>query len=489
MKYLYPEYGVDLSEKTMQECLDIVVKLLDECGFVVKHDEFLNRIKDKPGIRIKDYRVHFDPKLTRRYLDEWIKSNKHAATENFGVPEEKEKRKTEKWTVTTAGFSMMVRDVETDEVREGTCQDLRDMIKLVNSYGVGGSYPVMPQDVPPLMRAPACFKICYEMSDNIRPYDYQQPEQTRYIYDMTQVMDKTFYITLCVPTTMTIDPKDIDVFLSFHDDMKKGADIAFQSLSYAMLGIVKPITAPGCATMMLAEKLAVHMLFNLFDPDIKVGVGLGVGHPTDLRNANWAFGSPRSHLFSYLGSRLMPRLCGYDVDTYDVGGATLETSSPALDEVTALEKMANGLIAAMHGARNFGYAGVLCVDDVFSGVQFVIDLEIVNYIREVIESFNPHPDVVSIEGLWEECRDVALGRDTHLSHINTARRVRNVLPSSDRIVRQKLRAWMANPKLLVDRAREEAIERIKTFEPRKLPEDKQQALDEIYARAERALGG
>ena len=481
MKYLYPEYGIDLTQETMQECLDIVVRLLDECGFMVHHNAFLARIKDKPGIRIEDHRVHFDPRLTRQYLDTWIESKR--PTED----KKKAPRPAEEWTVTTAGFSMMVRDVETDEVREGTRQDLRDMIKLVNSYGVGGSYPVMPQDLRPIMRAIACFKICYEMSDTIRPYDYQQPEQTRYIYDMHQVMGKPFAITLCVPTTMTIDPKDIDVFLSFYDDLKKGADITFSTLSYGMLGIVKPITAPGCATMALAEYLAVHMLFNLFDPEVKTPMGMGAGHPTDLRNACWAFGSPRTHLFRYLGSRLMPKLAGYNVDTYSVGSATLETSSPALDEVTALEKMAHGLLGAMQGARNFGYAGVLCVDDVFSGVQFVIDLEIVDYIREVIESFNPHPDVVNTQGLWEECRDVALGKDTHLSHINTATRVRNVLPSSDRIVRQKLRPWMADPRLLVDRAREEAIERIKTFEPRKLPQDKQKALDDIYARAEREL--
>ena len=39
-----------------------------------------------------------------------------------------------------------------------------------------------------------------------------------------------------------------------------------------------------------------------------------------------------------------------------------------------------------------------------------------------------------------------------------------------------------------DRARDEALERIRTFEPRRLPEDMQAALDAIYARAEAALG-
>ena len=146
-------------------------------------------------------------------------------------------------------------------------------------------------------------------------------------------------------------------------------------------------------------------------------------------------------------------------------------------------------MGAMHGARLFQYAGVLCVDDLYSGTQFVIDLEIVNYLREMIESFTPHPDILNAEGMYEECRDVSLGRETHIGHAHTLERFRNIVPSSDRMVREKLQAWMQHRKTLKDRAREEALERIRTFEPYRLPADKQRELDRIYARAEKELGG
>jgi len=62
------------------------------------------------------------------------------------------------------------------------------------------------------------------------------------------------------------------------------------------------------------------------------------------------------------------------------------------------------------------------------------------------------------------------------------------MPSSNRLVREKLRAWMAHGKTLKDRAREECIERIKSFQPTfHLPDDKQKALEDIYARAEKAF--
>ena len=88
-----------------------------------------------------------------------------------------------------------------------------------------------------------------------------------------------------------------------------------------------------------------------------------------------------------------------------------------------------------------------------------------------------------MDGLYEEIRDVALGTDTFISSANTARKVRKVVPSPELIVREKLRSWLAHPKLIKDRAREIALEKIKSFKPFRLPDDKQCELLKIYQRA------
>ena len=382
---------------------------------------------------------------------------------------------------------MNLIDIETEEIRPATCQDLRDGIKLVDSFGIDGNYPVMPQDVPPIMRAIICTKICHEMSEKVRPYDYDNPMQARYIYEMHRAVGKPFHIDFCVPVAMTVDPYTVDMFLDLYPDWKKNRDITFQTLDYPMVGITKPVTVPGCATMILAETLAVHILFNLFDPELNVPVAIHGGHPTDLRSACYAWGAPNTHLFSYLNSRIRPRLCGQEEELYLRGGVLLETSSAAVDEQAGFEKMASALLGALQGARHFHYAGALCVDDLFSGVQLVIDIEMVNYIRQIVESFEPSPDIIDMEGLYDECRNVSLGDDLFISHINTVKRFRNILPTSDRIVREKLQAWLSHRKTLKERAREEALDRIRNAEPFHLPEDQQKELDKIYARAEAAL--
>ena len=484
MEYAYPTYQIELADGFVRQCVDLAPRLLHEVGLCVPNDRFLSHLEGKAGIRIESRRVYFDADLVKKFIAEFAAQPPPQAPSMLqeSVPEEE-------WTVRTAGYSMMTIDVETEELREGTCDDLRNMIRLTSSFGVGGSYMIMPQDLPPMLQALACFKICWEMSDDVRPYDYQQPEQIPFLYEMHQVMGKVMDIRITIPTAMTIDPKDLDIFLDMYPIWKKHRNLAFKVGNYAMMGILKPITVPGCATMGFCEFLAAHILFKLFDPEIELPVQLRGGHPTDLRSACWAFGSPRRHIFRYLASQLLPNLRGVRPQEYRLKSVHLETSSPAIDELAGMEKMAAGLMGAMQGARTFDYAGVLCVDDVYSGTQFVIDVEIVNYIRELIESFDPHPDILATEGLYEEMVDVCTGREIFLSHINTVKRFRNIVPSSNLIVREKLRAWLSHHKTLKDRAREVALERIRSFEPTfHLPKDKQKALDKIYAEAEKKLG-
>ena len=125
---------------------------------------------------------------------------------------------------------MAVIDMATDAVRPATSQDLRDLIRLVASYGMEGNYSVIPQDVPPIMQAIAVFKIAWETSDKIRCLDYMDKRQTRPIYEMHQVMGKPFTLFLTVESPMTVSENDLDIFLDFYPDWKKHRDIEFAIL-------------------------------------------------------------------------------------------------------------------------------------------------------------------------------------------------------------------------------------------------------------------
>ena len=482
MEYVYPRYGIDFTRETLDECRRAAVRLVSEEGMVVRHERFLDGIRGKPGVTIDSCRVRFDRSLIETTLDETIEKERKRLE---GKPPRDPNA--DLWVVDTGGYSIAVIDPADDEVRPATQDDLRAFVRMVDSYELGGSYPVAPQDVPPLMRALAVFKICWETSARVRPWDYMDIRQIPFLYEMHRVMEKPFPIHICVPQPLGVDEHTLEYFVSMYDAWKKNGDCFLTAGDYPMLGVSKPITSTGCFTIMLANRLALHLLFKAFDPEVELGISASAGQATDLRSACWAWGSPRGHLYRYLDSRIWPRFCGVDPEMYAPTTVLLESSSCAADAQAAMEKMATCLLAALQGVRHFRGAGSLCVDDLYSPVQFVIDVEIVRYIREMIESFDPHADVLAADGLYEVCRDCVRGDEEFISHPDTVRRFRNILPSLGLIRREKLRSWLSHKELLVDRAREEAIERMNRPQTFHLPDDKQKELDRIYRRAEEDL--
>jgi len=483
MRYFYPEYSVDLTPAILRECRAIGQRLLEEIGLIVRNDRFVSAIRGHDGVTVSGDRVRLACRLTDRWYDAYISETRkrlEAARPPSGE---------EPWSLSCDGYSIAVIDIETDEVRAATQRDLRELIRLVRSFGMGGSYPVTPQDVPPLMRALACFKICWEEADNIRPFDYLDIRQTDYLFEMHRVMGKPFVVVINIPHAMTVSEQDLDVFLKFYPVWKRNpAEVSFYSIcDYAMIGVSKPINAPGCLAAYLGQSFGTHVLFKLFDPELNIVPRLSVGHPVDLRNMCWAFGSPRYHLYQFLNNRALPALCGLQPDWYHPGGGALHTSSCAVDVRAGMEKMATGLIAAMQGARAFSGAGNLAVDDLFSGVQLVVDVEIFEYIKEAIQAFDPHPDLMSMDGIYDVLRDVGTGVEEFYSHPDTAAKVRHLLPVSPRRPSEKLRSWLTHRRNMVDLIRAECLERIAKQEPYLLAEDKKRELDRIYREAEKVL--
>jgi len=489
MEYSYPTYDVDFTPEMLSVCRGAAQRLLDEIGLKVEHERFLDGVRGHEGVRVDGNRIHLSRALTDRYMDEYLEARRKELRAEIAEHKGKKETRKPEWKLSCGGFSISVIDIATDEVHAATCKDLSDLIRLVRSFGYGGNYPCTPQDVPPLMRTLACFKICWQEADNIRPHDYLDPRQTPFLFEMHKVMGKPFYIVINIPHIMTISAGDIDVFLQYYPHWKRNPQqIGFYGLAdYPMLGVSKPITSTGAVACHMAHLFGTHIVFNLFDPEIHLPFGLSPGHPVDLQQMCWAYGSPRTHLYDYLSERLMPALCGVKVDYYQQTSVLMKSSSSAVDVRAGMEKMATTLIAAMQGARSFGGAGSLAVDDLFSGIQFVIDVEIFEYVKELIECFKPGPEIVTTDGLYEVLHDVATGKDEFYSHIDTAMRVRRLLPVSRRRPHEKLRSWMVHKQNMKDRVRDECLERIKHQEPFVLDKERYRELDKIYQAAEREL--
>ncbi len=288
---------------------------------------------------------------------------------------------------------------------------------------------------------------------------------------------------------MTVSEHDLETFVRYYPVWKQNpGEISWYSIcDYPMLGVSKPITSSGSIACYLSQSFGTHILFKLFDPELNILPRLSAGMPTDLQNMCWAWGSPRQHLYEFLNASVLPVLCGIEQNKYTAKDGFMSSSSCVVDARAGMEKMATAMIAAMHGARSFSGAGNLAVDDLFSGVQLAVDVEIFEYVKEVIESFHPHTDILTTENLYEVIRDVATGDEEFYSHIDTAGKIRNLLPVSRRRPNEKLRSWMMHKQNMKDRIREECLKRIRDQEPFVLEKDKRKELEKIYRDAERKL--
>lgn len=480
MRYHYPEYATDWTPELMAECRDIGQRLLEDVGLKVEHEAFVQAIAGHEGVTVRGDRVHLGRKLTDQHFDAYLTQNRERLQQVRPASDE--------WSLACDGFSIAVVDIETNRVREATSQDLRDLIRLVHSLGMTGSYPCCPQDLPPLLRALANFRICWEESDRIRPFDYLDPRQTPYLFEMHRVMDQPFVVNVNIPHCLTVSPHDLDIFLRWYPVWREHRDwVSWYSIcDYSMIGINRPISASGSVALYLAQSFGTHVLFQLFDPEIQMAPRLLAGMPVDLTTMGWSWGSPRQHLYQFLNDRALPALCGLLPEEYRASGF-MSTSSCAVDARSGMEKMATGLTAALQGARQFGGAGNLAVDDLFSGLQLLLDVEIFEYIRELVEGFTPSSALMDTTGLYDLIREVAEGEAEFYSHPDTARKVRQLLPVSKRRPAEKLRSWMLHETNLVDRLREECRQRIAAEPPFELDTDRRAGLRDVYERAEADL--
>jgi trimethylamine:corrinoid methyltransferase-like protein len=485
-RIVYPQYGIDFEDRAMDEIAESAVVLLADRGMEITYVPFRERLRGKAGYTLKGDCVCLDRALVRRHVDEY-RTTRRVAYEKAAQAASAAAAKP--WRVGCGGFSLDVIDMDTDEVRPATCRDLAELTRLADSYGLRGANVVQPQDVPPMLRDVAACRGSFENGEDFITSCHSHPAQTPYIVDMFKAVGKKYPLLIISVPPLRMAPESLEELLYVYDnrwsDVQAG-HIQIEPMMYNIPGVCGPVTLAGCLGLAFTEHIGAHILLELFDERIQLRIAYGSIHPADLRSACYAFGTPRTHLFKYLYTRWGERLCGFRNPAYHAGSAVLGTSSCRVDEQAGLEKMASALTGALQGARIFSNAGNLCVDDLMSGVQLVIDMEIVAYIRELIESFEPAPDIVSMDGIRQAILDVAEGRDMFLSHATTAAMFRNIMPSSDLLQREKLRTWQAHQVSVKERARAVARERIRQHAFRRPPEQLRE-LQRIYAAAEAGL--
>lgn len=156
-----------------------------------------------------------------------------------------------------------------------------------------------------------------------------------------------------------------------------------------MMGISAPVTFAGAMVQGFAELIGCCTLVQVLNPAAPVIIGLG-GFGSDLRNGTTGFGRPENALAIQIGAQIarqlkIPFRCSAAV-----------TSARLPDCQSGYERMMTAMAAYQCGAHFCLQAvGILDSINMMSYEQFVIDLEIWSYIKQLSREIVVNPQTLA----------------------------------------------------------------------------------------------
>jgi len=443
-----------LNEDQLQKIHQSALTVIEEVGIEVPHQEVLRLVSNQPGVSIKGQRVYFEPDLVERCLKE--------------IQESQSATKEEEFQLSTTGYASKILDLDTGEIREPHSQDLIEMTKLADALGMRGCAPIFPKDLPEELAEITTYKLCWQNSRDIGGAGiFSSVKVFEYIYEMAQAIGRPFGFGMHMISPLKCDPFLLEIAVHFLDrkiNMRVG--------NMPMIGATSPIFLTGSLVQSVAEVLAGATLLKLISRDGKVSFGPFV-HSFDMKYSNIVYGSPEYVLIN-LAIRQIAQFYG----TSSMA-KTFNIMAKEPDAQAALESAAGTAVLALAGARNFGWAGLLSVDEIFSGELLVIQNEIMEYVKRVVKGFEFSPLTIGIDIIKECAED-----NSYFTHPTTLGGFRDLLWDSSLFEYNTLKQWQdKGSKTIRQKAREIAKEKIAQHRFR-LDEDKQKELDKIYKRAE-----
>lgn len=457
-----------LTDEDIDKMHVAMLDIIEDVGLKVPHDGILKLLAGKDGVKIKGDIVKFKPELVEKAISE-MEYPEYAINADY--------------IINGGAYEMNVIDLDSGKIRPALTSDLVDMVKLVDSYGMYASSPVRPTDIKSTeLQEITMYKLCWENSSNVSNSIFEANEKSslrvaEYIYEMAQISGKRYSLGFWVKSPFKVDFKELDIIYEFLD--KK---VPLWCATMPIAGATAPIYFPGAYVQSMAEVFAGLTLLSLINTSEVKPVCLIIdtirAYAFDFKYASFVYGSPEDIIGTLFQVQLNKR---YGIP---VVAKSLLTSSNSIDTQLGAEVMAHTMAAALAGARIFTGAGLLSIDEVYSGEKLVIDYEVVQYVKNVVEGFRFSDGYLSTEII----KEVGIGGE-FVSHDSTLKDYRNATWEPNVFEHIMLRKWrqMGEPELR-EKLRAVAKERISKHSY-SLSKDVSKELNKLYNKAKEEFGG
>ena len=387
-----------------------------------------------------------------------------------------------------SGQATLVHNLETDELRPATRQDLAQACQLTDALpGAVMGHPVfVPQDAPELVRDLVALQTTarfFPYSDFVEVYT---PEIVPYFLEMGRVIcgsDERLKAHPPFSSWVFATPP-----LQFG---RHGFEILFMLKDFGLqcgygvggvmpvLGASTPLTLAGYLTLQTAETLASNVMNWVLAGRVS---GYSAGPVIlDMKVAAPSQSAPEAVLLD-LACMDLQRFYG---DPEPLFPYALSTDAKFPDIQAGIDKTFSAVAGVLAGSRVLSAGmGTLSLSGVGSLAQLVIDYELCQSLDHMLKGFVVDDEHIGLEMI----KRIGIGGN-FLAEPHTLKHMRETLFFPQLSDRRMLGAWQQDRKGMLERAKEKVTTILKVPPPEYLQSEQVRELEGIYQKAQARLAG
>lgn len=397
-----------LSQKDLAQIKDATLQILEQVGVSFQHSSSLQLLKDN-GVRIEKGRAFFPGNVVEKYL-----SLAPASFSLYG-------RSTSDELIIGDGRPLFAPGygppfvVGTDGLRRpGTIDDYTDLLRAGHASGcldINGGILVEPQDVPlPTRHLEMLLRtLLYTDTPFLGSVNGERAaEDTIRLAALVRGgEEKLRRFPYAIGLINSKSPLAFDerMLAALHVYASHGQPVIIAP--FIIAGVSGPVTLLGTLAQHNAEALAGLVLAQMIREGTPVIYGAATASG-DMHTGGPAIGSPETSMLISAITQI-GRTYGIPVRS---GGALTDANAP--DAQAGYEKMMSLLITALSGVDLVVHAaGILDSYLMMSLPQFVIDLEIIRYVKTLFEGIPSSKERLGMEAIERASRHGQFLTDPH----------------------------------------------------------------------------
>ena len=362
----------------LEQMEETAIRILEEIGIAVADAELREKLL-QAGFSHNGSRL----RIERQRVKEFLRDERSRSGDRFGAGPQQLSPADEPLRMGVLTYPQSVHDPETDTLVPFTCERLIEATRLLDALDIPG-VPGCPVDVPAPLQPVAQYWIAATRSRlGRRPVDPKSLETLPYVAEMAAVLGHPLrQLPVYVFSPLTLGGESLHCALAFRDRLSSVGVSDMTSVGGSV-----PIDVGHAFAVAAAEVIGAAVLVREA-LDLPVSWSIRVC-PADLRTMAMALGTPEDLLLMLAGAEVNAYFHG--AQWYPAAGS-LHTSAKLPGPQACAEKASLMTAGALLGARSFGHAGTLSLDEAFSAEQFLYDLEIRDQTQRLVAGFDAEVD-------------------------------------------------------------------------------------------------